>query len=154
VGSGQGTSAAVDWTWDASAAPQGRYTWTIAAGATVRPARGTIGGGSVPGLRITGLVVAPMVVTPNGDGIDDIATVSYVLSAPATVSASVTDVAGVTLSSLLGEFQTQGPHVFTFDPVAVPDGEYRIALSATDPSGTTVAATVPVIVNRSTAGGL
>src|SRR5439155_6497709 len=31
VAQGSGTGTAVDWTWDATLAPPGKYTWTIAA---------------------------------------------------------------------------------------------------------------------------
>ena len=41
VATGTGTSQDVDWTWDATAAAPGSYSWTIAAGDTVRSATGT-----------------------------------------------------------------------------------------------------------------
>jgi hypothetical protein len=46
VAAGSGAGAAVDWTWDASAAPDGRYAWTIAAPG-VLPASGALTLGAV-----------------------------------------------------------------------------------------------------------
>ena len=90
--SGTGTTATVDWTWDASRAVPGRYTYTIAAGgvgvAAARPVRGVLGNSLLP-VTVTQLRVDPTVVSPNGDGVGDTAHIVYFLSASAPVIACV-----------------------------------------------------------------
>ena len=87
VASGTGTGTKVDWTWDATAAAEQHYAWSITA-AQMRPATGSIGSAPVP-LALQKLKLAPAIVSPNGDGRGDEAKVTYVLSAAATVTASV-----------------------------------------------------------------
>jgi len=88
VASGTGESQGIDWTWDAAAVAQGSYSWTIAAGDTLRPASGTIGAKPVA-LAITSATAVPRTITPNGDGQTDFSQISYTLSAPATVTATL-----------------------------------------------------------------
>jgi len=45
VARGHGTGRTVSWVWDATEADPGRYSWTIDAGPTVRPAAGSVGSG-------------------------------------------------------------------------------------------------------------
>ena len=44
----RGTGTLVDWTWDGTGAPEGRYRWTIEAGPDVRPANGSFKLGIAP----------------------------------------------------------------------------------------------------------
>src|SRR5438034_1305071 len=88
VATGTGTGQTVDWTWDASTVPAGRYSWTISGGDTVRPATGTIGAKPVV-LALTSATATPRTITPNGDGQTDSTQVSYTLTAPATVTATL-----------------------------------------------------------------
>jgi hypothetical protein len=74
VANGAGIGASVDWTWDSTAAATGLYTWTISA-PQMRSATGTIGTAPAP-LSLQQLKIAPGVVTPNGDGRSDEATLS------------------------------------------------------------------------------
>jgi N-acetylmuramoyl-L-alanine amidase len=147
VASGVGTGKAVDWTWDASLAFPGAYSYAFTAGTDVRPAVGTFGG-SPPPLRLSGLTATPAVVTPNGDGIDDVSTISYTLSVPATLSATLVDVSGVTLARLFTDLKPAGRQIFTFAAEGVPDGTYRIVLSAQDARGKKASASVAVTVTR------
>jgi flagellar hook assembly protein FlgD len=146
VASGSGTGTAVDWTWDATLAPPGRYSYAVGAGPTVRPAAGTIG--AAAGLSLSQAKAEPATVSPNGDGVDDATTISYTLGASATVTATLVDPAGTTLATLFSEIKTAGPQSFTFTADGVPDGTYRIVLTAVNGGGATVTATVDVIVSR------
>ena len=149
LGSGAGTKVAVDWTWDARSYPRGRYFWTISAGSSVRPAIGSLGGGGSPApLHITDATAQPPVISPNGDGVDDDATISYTLNAPATVTATLLDASGVTVSTLFAdELHGAGPQSFVFYGEGVPDGSYTIVLQA-KANGKTVTANVPLVVSR------
>ena len=144
IASGAGTSAAVDWTWDASAAPVGTYSWVIEAGATVRAARGSIGKAAV--LSLTRVAAMPPVVSPNGDAHDDVGGVSFVLGAPATVTASLLDASGTTVATLPSEPRPAGEQRLSFSAEALPDGAYTIVLRARN--GTEVSAQAPVTINR------
>ena len=146
VASGAGTGTAVDWTWDAMLTPPGRYAYSIGAGPTVRPAVGTIGAAS--GLAVTDVKAVPVTFSPNGDGIDDATTISYTLGAGATVTATLVDAAGTTLATLFTEAKAAGPQSFAFTADGVPDGTYRVVLTAVNGGGRTVTATVEVIVSR------
>jgi N-acetylmuramoyl-L-alanine amidase len=149
VGTGAGLSASVDWTWDARALVPGRFAWRIAAGPTLRSASGTIGAGpKPPPLRITEASVYPPAISPNGDGVDDAATVAYTLSLPATVTATLTDAAGTPLATLFTEPKPLGRQSFVFTADTIPDGLYRIVLTAEAASGARVEATVEVVVAR------
>ena len=150
LASGTGTTAAVDWTWDARSYGRGKYYWTISAGSSVRPAIGTLGGGGNPApVRISDATAQPPVISPNGDGVDDYATISYALSAPATVTATLLDADGVTVSTLFAdELHGAGPQSFVFYGDGVPDGSYTIVLQA-KANGKTVTANVVLAIARS-----
>jgi N-acetylmuramoyl-L-alanine amidase len=144
---GTGTTAAVDWTWDARSYGRGKYYWTISAGSSVRPATGTLGGNPPP-IQITGATAQPPVISPNGDGVDDFATISYTLNAPATVTAALLDADGNTVSTLFAdELHGAGPQSFVFYGDAFPDGDYTIVLEASA-NGKQVTASVPVEIVR------
>ena len=146
VATGTGVSQAVDWTWDAATAPQGAYSWTISAGDALRAATGTIGAKPVP-LAIRSPVALPRTITPDGDGQTDSSVISYTLSAPATVTATLQGQDGRTLSVLFSEQKRPGKQSFRFTAAGVVDGRYTIVLSATDGT-TTVTSLVPVLVDR------
>jgi hypothetical protein len=147
VGAGWGTGMTVDWTWDATGAPPGRYSWAIEAGRDVLPATGTIGGRSAV-LAVTGGRAEPGVVSPNGDGFADSTAVSYTLTAPATVTATLTDAGGTPLSTLFSEPRAAGRQEFVFTGDTLGDGAYAIVLTAVGANGRQVTAQVPVVVNR------
>jgi hypothetical protein len=147
LASGAGATAKVDWTWDARTYGKGKYFWTISAGSGLRPAAGTLGG-TAPPLRIADATAQPPVISPNGDGIDDYATISYTLSRPATVTATLLDATGATVSTLfMDELHGAGPQSFVFYGDAVSDGSYTIVLQASA-NGKTVTASVPLVVAR------
>ncbi|MDQ3821806.1 MAG: peptidoglycan recognition protein [Actinomycetota bacterium] len=144
---GSGTGPAIDWRWDARGAGPGRYSYLFSAGPTVRSAFGTFGGRPPP-LRITGLAATPPVISPNADGIDDSTTISYALSATATVTVSLVDAARLTLATLFSEWRPAGRHSFSFTADSIPDGEYAIAVTAATSSSRPVSARTPLFVDR------
>ena len=128
VASGTGTGTKVDWTWDATAATEQHYAWSITA-AQMRPATGSIGSAPVP-LSLQKLKLAPAIVSPNGDGRGDEAKVSYVLSAAATVTANVTDALDQPVATVFEGTRAAGKQELTWSPDAIPDGWYRLTLTA------------------------
>ena len=129
VASGTGSGTRVDWTWDSSAAPAGRYTWSISAPQT-RPATGAIGSAPAP-LSLQKLKLTPSVLTPNGDGRGDQGKVEYQLSAVARVKATVQNVAGALVATLFDGQRRAGKQDLSWDPSALSDGWYKLVLVAT-----------------------
>ncbi|HEX5470096.1 MAG TPA: FlgD immunoglobulin-like domain containing protein [Gaiellaceae bacterium] len=152
VAGGSGTGKLVDWTWDASAIPFGDFTYEIEAGTKVRPAEGRVPG--PPELEVKRLKVRPRAFSPNGDGVGERATLSYSLSIRASVKAEVFDSSARLVRSLVtAQSYRGGTRSLTWsgtdssgDPV--PDGEYRIRLTATAP-GQRVTGSRKVMVDRS-----
>ncbi len=151
VASGAGTSAAVDWTWDARKVPRQRYGYTITAGPVLRGVRGIVGVKATtsppptpppaPRLPLIGtLGVTPTLLTPNGDGVDDVATVAYTLGSAAAVTATLTDSFGATVATLFAAYQTGGKQSFTLVPEGVLPGVYTLVVSASGDDGRQAAA--------------
>jgi hypothetical protein len=150
VASGTGEGANVDWTWDATfAAPTG-YTYSIEAGADVRPAVGTIGQVATS-LSMTGAQAKPATFTPNGDSQADSTVISYTLSLASTVTATLRDASGATLATLFVEQKKAGRQSFKFTATGVADGRYSVVLNARSPSGREANAVVPIVVDRTLA---
>ena len=151
VGSGTGTGRAIDWTWDATLVPRGRYRYTIAAGgaraAAARPVTGAIGQ-ALPQLTLTHLRVQPSVISPNGDGIDDGARITYTLGASAALTLTLSDAAGSTLASLFNGPISAGAHAFAWNEVGLADGRYTITASAQSANGKIVTAKTSFYVDR------
>jgi hypothetical protein len=147
VASGTGTGDAVDWTWDSSGAEPGVYTWAIATPGA-RSATGTLRTRTVPTLAIAQLRAAPASFTPNADGRDDSTSITYVLGARATVTASLYDGSGTLLATLFSQPQGAGKKRFVFSAENVPDGSYRLELVAVDTRGRTVRGQVSLLVSR------
>jgi uncharacterized membrane protein len=94
------------------------------------------------------------VISPNGDGADDSATISYALSAAATVTATLVDPSEATLATLFSEWRPAGRHAFAFTADTVTDGLYTIVLTAAGADGKVVTGRVDLMVDRGTGGGL
>jgi hypothetical protein len=150
VANGTGTSPDVDWTWDASTAVPGSYGWSIAAGDNVLPASGTIGAKPVV-LAITSPTALPRTITPNADGQTDFSQISYTLTAPATVTATLRGPDGQDLSVLFSQARRPGKQSFRFTAAGVADGRYEIVLSASD-GRSTVTSVLPILVDRTVRG--
>jgi flagellar hook assembly protein FlgD len=86
-----------------------------------------------------GVYVAPLsdpVLSPNGDGVADVESLSYKLVRPSTVQASLVGPSGVTVPIDAGE-RAPGTYKFTWagtspDAEAQPEGNWRFTVSATD----------------------
>src|SRR5205814_10609651 len=89
VGQGTGTGAKVDWTWDATLAPPGRYTWTIAVPDALS-ATGSIGAAAAA-VALQNAKATPAVLAPGGDPADDTTTITHKLTAAATVTVTLLD---------------------------------------------------------------
>jgi hypothetical protein len=139
VAQGAGTGTAVDWTWDGSAAPPDRYTWTIAA-ANARSATGSLG--SVAALALQKPSVSQSSIAPG-----DTATFAYTLTAPATVTATLVSPTGEPLAPLLTAQKPAGAQTLAFTPPAgLLNGQYTLALSAVA-GARTVTASIPFVVD-------
>ena len=149
VASGSGVGSKVDWTWDASAAPVGSYTWTISA-PQMRSAAGTLGTPPAA-LALQGLKLAPTVVTPNGDHRGDQLKLSYTLTAAATVNATVYDTFGDAVATIFNQRRPAGSTTFTWGKVVLPDGRYRLVLTAKDDRGKQVQSTTSLWIDRTLA---
>ena len=142
-----GAGVNVDWTWDATTALPGSYSYAIRAGADVTPAEGLIGGGDVS-LAIAGLAADPETVSPNGDTIADSTTITYTLNTPANVSVRVLDVLGAEVAAFPKVWRRAGEHVLRFDPEPLPDGIFRIELVANATGGRIASASTQLAVTR------
>jgi hypothetical protein len=154
VATGTGKGKLVDWTWNSLVAGKGLFTWTITSG-SARPATGTIGIGRPlpppPTLSLTNLVTTPSVVGPAADGSGDVMTVTFTLGAASIVTAEVLDQGGAPVLTLLNEQRDPGSNSFQWGAHVLPDGRYRMAVTAK--SGTkSVTKTVDIVVDRTLTG--
>ena len=110
-----------------------------------------------PVLAPSGLPDAPILVSPNGDGLDDSAAVAFILSEPATVVAAIGTAAGVAVRTITLA-AAAGPGAVTWDGrgdggALVPDGPYVMTLAASDATGNaSPAITIPLIVATARSG--
>jgi hypothetical protein len=151
VASGSGTGTRIAWAWDSARASSGTYSYAIEA-TGVRPARGSLGRAGTAATLLSAAAATPAALTPNGDGREDVATVSYTLAARATVTATVVDATGAPVSTLFSEARPAGTNTYVFDPLTLPSGAYTIALSATDATGRVATASIPVTINLLVSG--
>jgi hypothetical protein len=152
VASGSGVGPVVEWTWDATLVPPGRYAYSIDAGPEVRPATGIVGQAQpAAGLSLTGAQARPTTFTPNGDSRADSTSISYTLTAAAAVTATLRDAAGVMLATLFAEQKRAGRHAFRFTAAGVADGRYTIAITARDAGGREARVEVPIVIDRTLA---
>ena len=150
VAAGSGFGATVSWSWDARAVLPGSYRWRIDGGSQVLPATGLIGPAGTTGpLAVTGFSAEPEAVSPNDDGQADKATLTYTLSAPATVSVDAYDSVGANVATVLRPTRkATGEHTLTYDPLPLIDGSYELVLTALAADGTAATATAGLRVSR------
>ena len=78
-------------------------------------------------------------VTPNGDASGESVAIPYTVSEPATITAVVTDVAGVVVRTFVAKVDAGAREAAwdgrTAKGVAVRDGRYTMTLTGTDPAG-------------------
>jgi hypothetical protein len=153
VATGTGRGSRVDWTWVSTGA-KGGYSWTISAPG-IRVATGTLGVVGLPPppavFSLTNLVASPSVITPNADGSGDTATVSFTLGTAAQMYAQVLDAGGAPLLTLLNETRPAGANSFFWGAHVLPDGRYRLAVTARV-GGKAVTKAIDVVVDRTLAG--
>jgi hypothetical protein len=139
VAQGIGTGTTVDWTWDGSLAAPDRYAWTIAT-PNARSATGALGAGTA--LAVQKTAALPAAVAPG-----ETTTVSYTLTAPASVTINLVSPAGTVLANLLTAQKPKGSQTLAFTPQpGLPNGAYAIAVNATA-GATTATATTPIVVD-------
>jgi hypothetical protein len=148
-----GFGTTVDWTWDAVRTPPGSFAWTIDAGPNVLPATGTFGpagpAGPAAPLALTDVAAQPETISPNDDGQADEATLTYTLTAPATVSVSILDPVGADLGYLQRPARrAAGQHTVKFTGAAVADGSYQLFIKAVGDDGTEATSIATVLVSR------
>jgi N-acetylmuramoyl-L-alanine amidase-like protein len=150
VARGTGTGTTIDWTWDAASVPPARYAWSVTAGAA-RPASGSIRAGlGSTALAIVDAAAAPEGITPNGDGQNDTALLTFSLTTPANVTVEVSDAAGAVVATVLDRVWTPvGKQTLTIDGAAFPDGVYSAVVKARTATSAEVLAAVPLTVSRS-----
>jgi hypothetical protein len=148
VARGTGTGIAVDWTWNASSASPGRYSWSIGAGGA-RPATGSLRVAGAEAPAIADVAAVPGVISPNGDGQADTSTVSYRLTAAMNISVEVTDSLGGVVATLVDRVWTQpGIHTVVVDGAALADGSYVVVLTGRTAAGGELRQSVPLTVSR------
>jgi hypothetical protein len=154
VVTGTGRGALVDWTWSSLGASFGPYTWTITVPG-IRPATGMLGSAppvvrpapQPPVLRLTGLTSLPGVLAPAADATGATATASFYLGAPAHVGAQLETLAGTPVIGVLSAGLPAGVNEFTWSAASIPDGRYRLVVTATT-GGRSVRKAADVVVDR------
>ena len=118
--------------WDGSGYPDGRYRIVVTA-------RGRVGRQLTAEMPValsrtlSGFAVTPTALSPNGDGRNDSASISFALSAPALAWLQVLR-GGTELASLISGQLPAGPQAAVWEGRA-RDGEYRLRLTITDATG-------------------
>jgi hypothetical protein len=148
LGAGNGTGAAVDWTWlPAGPIPAGARWRIEAPGAS--PAVGTLGTQATTALQIAASGTAPVILSPNGDGQDDTAELGFTLSTDANVQADVLDATqAVVAQAAPPRWRRGGERTVTVAAGALADGAYTVRLTAKATGGREATADVPLLVTR------
>ena len=148
VASSTGIGVNIDWTWDATSALPGSYSYAIRSDASVRAAFGPIGGAAST-LGISGLAADPETVSPNADGSADLTTITYTLSDAANVTVTLKDATGADVAVVQPKaWKRAGEHAIRFDAAALPDGIFRIELAAAATGGRQASASSQLAITR------
>ena len=144
-----GTTPTNDPVLKRKALPSGDYTYTIQADGTdgsTAQAEGkiTIAGVDAKPPLIDNLVVFPETISPNADGVDDVAEITYQLPVSATVDITFTAPDGKTVYQFIAD-DKEGPALQrqvwngkTVDNTLLPDGVYTYTVHAEDLFGNVV----------------
>jgi flagellar hook assembly protein FlgD len=134
--------------WDASSLADGRYTVSITAkptsGATVTATAAVIIDRTIGAVTVT-----PGTFSPNGDGVDDLTTLSFTLAAAVPVQVAVVQ-NGSVVATLFDGTLAAGQHTVDWDGTdglgaLFPDGAYSLVVTVTDGLGA-VPIAVPVVL--------
>ncbi|MDQ3066581.1 MAG: N-acetylmuramoyl-L-alanine amidase, partial [Actinomycetota bacterium] len=150
VASNYGSGSNIDWSWDARALPPGSYTYAIRSDDdSVTPATGTIGGGAEVALAVGNLAADPETVSPNGDELADLTTLTFTLTAAANVTVTLRDELGAEVAIVSSKrWRRAAEHAIRFDPSALPDGVYHVEVSAVATGGRQARSTKQIAVSR------
>ncbi len=94
-----------------------------------------------PASSLRGANIAPAVISPNGDGQDDQATIDYTLQQKSSISITMVSASGKEYSFRRGEERSAGSYAAIFDGTyspdpdsparrVMPDGDYEVVLEA------------------------
>lgn len=119
--------------------PEGRFTvrkhFVIIAGLLLAAALAGCGRGGL----LRDVAIRPAVISPNADGVDDIAELKYTLTAQSSISIYLLDEAGHRHDFRVAQRRSRGERTAYFSGVIgdrlLPDGEYRVIFEATDSRG-------------------
>lgn len=102
---------------------------------------------------VIGFALSTAVLSPNGDGSNDTAAVTYVLVKGAYVTAFVLDQSGIVVAQTLFSEQKQSARrqSFTWTPDVLPDGRYRFVVAARLADGQQTSVGQDVLVDRTLA---
>lgn len=88
---------------------------------------------------LTDVSIRPAVISPNADGVDDIAEFKYSLSRQSTISIYLVDADGLRHDFRVDKRRSKGERTAYFggviDGTLLPDGDYRLVFEATDTRG-------------------
>jgi hypothetical protein len=150
VASQSGVGPTLEWTWDSAAAPAGRYAWAVS-GPSLRGAGGSLGSKASTALAFQATAAAPAVVSPGGDPADDALTLTYTLTRPATVTATLVGPAGP-IAPVFSGLQAAGAQRLTVAPPAgLAPGSYQVTLAATGATGATASTSVAFLLDPTVA---
>jgi flagellar hook assembly protein FlgD len=125
-------------------APDGTYSLTLqatdSAGNTTTVSRSLTVDDTLGHPRL-----APVWLSPNGDGVDDTTTLSFRTTRSAKVTVSVSDAAGRVVRRVVLGTLTSGAHTWVWDGhsgagASLPDGAYTVAVRAVNTVGTVAVA--------------
>jgi flagellar hook assembly protein FlgD len=134
--------------WDGSSLADGRYTVSIVA----KPATGatvTATAAAIIDRTISAVTATPGTFSPNGDGVDDLTTLSFTLAQAVPVQITVVQ-GGVVVETLFDGTLAAGQHTVNWDGTdglgaLFPDGTYSLVVTVTDALGA-VPVAVPVVL--------
>jgi hypothetical protein len=134
--------------WSLASVPDGQYTLAV----TAKPTSGAPSTQMLPLTvyrTLSGYAVAPALVSPNGDGVDENAVVSFTLARPVSVQVLV-ERAGVPVASVFSGTLGPGAQSVVWNGtnggVPLPDGTYDVVTVVTDTTGT-LSFTAPLTVD-------
>jgi flagellar hook assembly protein FlgD len=133
--------------WDASVLPDGRYRLSVTARAGTKSV--TKFADVIVDRTLSGLDVLPHLISPNGDGVNDVATFSFTLAQDVPLRVDIEQSSIVVASPFSGR-PGVGQHTFEWDGTGFGaplfDGTYQAAITITDSLGD-VRLPVPITID-------